>query len=129
MDCPDCGASTVSFAVPDDLREYAPGDGDAAAICTDCLRVHPAAAPDGTPAFDAVSDAFPSSPSAAVPVALFLGLLPSLALNRAAITELVGRVEAAGADPLLLCDRLAADPALSPAVALERRRHQLEQLL
>jgi hypothetical protein len=128
MECPDCGASTVGFPVPADLREYAPADGDAAAVCTDCLRVHPTASPDPDPDFDAVSDAFPSPP-AAVPMALFLGLLPSLALNRGAITELVGRVEAAGTDPLLVCDRLAADPSLSPAVALERRRHQLEQLL
>ena len=129
MECPDCGAPTVRFAVPSDLQEHAPDEADAAAICADCLRVHRATAPDGSPDFGAVSDAFPSSPSAAVPMALFLGLLPSLALNRSAVTELVGRVEAAGTDPLLVCDRLAADPALSPAVALERRRHQLEQLL
>lgn len=129
MDCPDCGAPTVRFAVPPDLREYAPDGGDAAAICTDCLRVHPAASTDSTPDFGAASDAFPSTPEAAVPMALLLGLLPSLALNRAAITELVGRVEAAGSDPLLVCDRLAADPELTPAAALERRRQQLEQLL
>ncbi|WP_121820294.1 DUF6276 family protein [Halostella salina] len=129
MDCPDCGAPTVRFAVPSDLRDHAPDDGDAAAICTDCLRVHPAAEPADDPEFGAVSDAFPTAASAAVPAALLLGVLPSLALNRESITVLVGRVEAAGTDPLLLCDRLAADPTLSPSVDLERRRHQLEQLL
>ncbi|NHN46722.1 hypothetical protein G9464_03810 [Halostella sp. JP-L12] len=128
MDCPDCGAPTVAFSVSPDLRECAPGDGPAAAICTDCLAVLPAAEPADDPAFDDVSGAFPSGP-AAVPTALLVGLLSSLAVNRDAIERLVGRVEAAGADPLLVVDRLAADPDLSPAVDLDRRRHQLEQLL
>ena len=128
MDCPDCGAPTVAFPVPPDLREHAPGDGSAAAICTDCLGVHPATAPDDDPAFDEVSGAFPTGP-AAVPTALLVGLLPSLAVNREAIGTLVERVERAGADPFLVVDRLAADPDLSPAVDLDRRRHQLEQLL
>ena len=128
MDCPDCGAPSVAFSVPPDLREYAPDDGSAAAICTDCLGVHPATPPDDDPAFDSVSEAFPTG-SAAVPTALLVGLLSSLAVNREAIADLVDRVERAGADPLLIVDRLAADPDLSPAVDLDRRRHQLEQLL
>lgn len=128
MDCPDCGAPTVAFSVPTDLREHAPDDAAAAAICTDCLAVSPTTPPDDDPAFDEVSGAFPTGP-AAVPTALLVGLLPSLALNREAITVLVDRVERAGADPFLVVDRLAADPELSPAADLDRRRHQLEQLL
>lgn len=128
MDCPDCGAPTVAFSVPPDLREHAPDDSAAAAICTDCLAVAPASDPADDPSFDEVSDAFPTGP-AAVPAALLVGLLPSLAINREAIGTLVERVERAGADPFLVVDRLAADPDLSPAVDLDRRRHQLEQLL
>ena len=128
MDCPDCGAPTVAFAIPPDLREHAPDDAAAAAICTDCLAVTAATDPADDPAFDAVSGAFPTGP-AAVPTALLVGLLPSLAVNREAIGTLVERVERAGADPFLVIDRLAADSDLSPAVDLDRRRHQLEQLL
>jgi hypothetical protein len=128
MDCPDCGAPTVAFSVPPALCEHAPDDAAAAAICTDCLAVTAATDPADDPAFDKVSDAFPTGP-AAVPTALFLGLIGSLAVNREAIGTLVERIERAGADPFLVIDRLAADPDLSPAVDLDRRRHQLEQLL
>lgn len=129
MHCPDCGADAVAFAVPADLREYLPEGTEGAALCAECLRVHPADEPDGAPDFAAVSDAFPTSEDAAVPMALLVGLLSSLALYREEISALVARVEAAGADPLLVVDRLATDPTLSPAADLERRRHQLEQLL
>jgi hypothetical protein len=128
MDCPDCGAPTVSFAVPPDLRECVPESATAAALCTACLGLHPADDSDSDPDFGAVSDVFPAD-DAAVPMALLVGLLSSLALYREEIATLVGRVEAAGTDPLLVLDRLAADPDVAPAVDVERRRRQLEQLL
>lgn len=129
MDCPACGAPTVAFAVPADLREYLPGEDAGAALCTSCLRLHPVGDPPADPpAFSRVGDAFPEG-EAAVPMALLVGLLDSLAQYRAEITALLERVERAGTDPFLVVDRLADDPSVDAAADLRRRRHQLEQLL
>jgi hypothetical protein len=127
MDCPACGEPAVSFAVPDEYAAHAPGEG-AAAVCTRCLSVAAADSGSVEPSFDAVSDAFPDG-AAGVPMALLVGLLDSLATNRAAIEALVAAVEREGADPMLVLDRLAADGSLDPAVDLAGRRRQLEQLL
>lgn len=130
MDCPECGAATLDFPVAEAYREYLPGDEPGAAICRGCLTLHPVASPpDEIPDFTAISDAFPSNEDAAVPTALMVGLLSSLALYRQEISALLERVERAGADPLLVVDRLADDPALEPATDLRGRRRQLEQLL
>jgi len=128
MDCLDCGTQTVSFDVPSNLRECAPESAAAAALCTACLGLHPADDSDPDLDFGSVSHAFPTG-EAAVPMALLVGLLSSLALHRDEIATLVERVEAAGTDPLLVLDRLAADREVDSAVDVERRRHQLEQLL
>ncbi|WP_255193562.1 DUF6276 family protein [Natronobeatus ordinarius] len=128
MACSACGGAVVDFSIPTDAREYAPGDTGAASICTTCLTVDSSENPDD-PDFSRVSDAFPTNRSAAVPLALALGRCDSLVTNRAALETLLERVERAGADPLLIIDRLLADPSIEPAVDLERRRHQLEQLL
>ncbi|WP_440763529.1 DUF6276 family protein [Natronorubrum sp. DTA7] len=129
MACSVCDSPTVSFSVPEQYREFAPAQASAATCCTRCLTVEPA--DDDTlaePDFTRVSNAFPTS-EAAIPLALALGLCSSLATNRAAIEELLEAVERAGTDPLLVLDRLVADPELEPEIDLERRRHQIEQLL
>ena len=129
MDCPACSGPTVAFAVPADLREYLPGDDPGAALCTACLRLHPVADPPADPPeFAHVSDVFPDG-EAAIPFALLVGLVDSLAQYRSELTALLERVERAGADPLLALDRLADDPSVNAAADLRRRRHQLEQLL
>ena len=130
MDCPACGAPTVAFAVPDEYRSLLRGAEPGAALCTRCLRLHPATdPPEPAPDLAAVSDAFPGNAAAAVPLALLVGLLDSLATHRAEITDLLDAVERAGTDPFLTVDRLANDPGIDAAVDLRRRRHQLEQLL
>lgn len=129
MDCPDCGSETVAFAVPAEYREFLPGDEPGAALCTRCLTLRPVAdPPEGTPDFGRVSDAVPEG-EAALPLALMLGLLDELALYRAEIGELLLAAERAGVDPLLVLDRLAADPEIDAAADLSGRRRQLEQLL
>lgn len=112
----------VSFAVPPDLREHLPGEESGAAVCPSCLALRPAE-PDDQPGFERFGDAFPTG-EVAVPMALGLGLLDSLAIHREAIVALFDRVERAGTDPLLVLARLDADPSFD----IERRRHQLEQL-
>lgn len=129
MDCPDCQVPMVIFEVPERYREHAPSASATAALCPECLALAEADEPPGDAGFDRVSSAFPSDEAAAVPMALAVGLLESLALNRAAIEALLDDVVAAGADPLLVLDRLHAQGGVDPAVDLERRRHQLEQLL
>jgi hypothetical protein len=126
MDCPDCGEETVAFAVPEDYRELAPGDDEALALCPTCLGLHPTADADPEPDFARVGDAFPTG-AAAIPMALALGSLDSLALHRSAIETLLERVERAGADPLLVLDRLAADPGVDARVDLDGRRRQVSQ--
>jgi hypothetical protein len=64
--------------------------------------------PDEDPDLTTVSDAFPGNAEAAVPLAILVGLLDSLATHRAEITELLGAVERAGTDPFLAVDRRAA---------------------
>jgi hypothetical protein len=130
MDCPACGAPTLAFPVDSSYRTALPGDDPGAALCTRCLRIHPVADPPETvPDFTTVSDAFPADADAAVPLALLVGLLDSLAQYRSEIGALLEAVERAGTDPFLAVDRLARDPGLDPAADLDRRRHQLEQLL
>lgn len=130
MDCPACGASTLSFPVPEEFREHLPGDEPGAAICTECLTLSPIEEPpDEVPDFQAISDAFPRDPDAALPMVVVVGLLENLALNRAEIATLLEQVEREGADPMLVLDRLAGDGDLDPAVDLRGRRRQLEQLL
>ena len=126
MDCPDCGNETVAFAVPDEYREFTPDDDEVLALCPTCLGVHPTANPDPDPDFARVGEAFPTG-TAAIPMALALGLLDSLALHRSAIETLLERVERAGADPLLVLGRLAADPEVDARMDLDGRRRQVAQ--
>ena len=129
MDCQDCGATTVPFAVPAEFVDCVPGSESTVALCPRCLALQPASEPAEDPAFERVSDEFPTNPDAAVPLALLLGLIENLALYRAEITELLEAVERAGTDPLLALDRLAADPTIETELELSGRRRQLEQLL
>jgi len=130
MDCPECGATTIAFPLEADLASYLPGDESGAALCTRCLSLHPVGNPPAAvPSFDAMADAYPSDPDAGVPMALVLGLLSSLALYRDELSGLLTRVERAGTDPLLVIDRLDADPSIDSAVDLGRRRRQLEALI
>ncbi|MFC4439451.1 MULTISPECIES: DUF6276 family protein [Natrialbaceae] len=138
MACSACGSdSAIVCSLSDEYRDYAPADAAAISVCTHCLTVDPVendAAAVGTerdeePDFSRLSDAFPTRPSRAIPLVLAIGLCSSLATNRSAIESLLEEVERAGTDPLLAIDRLCADPGVEPAVDLERRRHQLEQLL
>lgn len=129
MSCPACGTSTLSFPVPPALREHAPGSGTGAAICPTCLWTQ-AADTDTEPDFSAIHPAFPSDEAGAA-LALTLGLLDSLALRRTAVDECCAYAERAGADVLLTLDRLADDDGerVDPHVDLDRRRHQLAELL
>jgi hypothetical protein len=130
MDCPDCGATTIVFEIPVELRKFVPGEERTAALCTRCLTLHPApeneAAAD--PQFSAVSDAFPRGEEA-IATAIVVGLLPSFALYRREIEALIERIERAGTDPFLMLDRLADDPDTEPAADLRRRREHLEGTL
>lgn len=128
MDCPSCPARMIVFEVPPDYLDYAPDGAEFAALCPECLTL--AAAPAEAPAeesFERMGAAFPLD-EAAVPMALAVGLLDSLALNRQSIEALLTHVERAGVDPLLVLDRLASQGSVQPAFDLRRRRHQLEQL-
>ena len=134
MNCPDCGAETIPFDVPDELREYVPGEESAVALCSHCLELHPAPRNEATtnPDFTTIIDSFPVSETpnhGSIAMALIVGLLPSYTLYRREIEALVERVERAGVDPLLVLDRLADDPDLEPETDLRRRRGHLEQLL
>mgnify|MGYP000636902111 CR=1 FL=1 len=129
MDCPECDSSVVEFAVPEQFQELLPGDEPGVAVCTHCLTLHPADGKASDPDLQRISDAFPSDPDAAVPMALAVGLLDQFALYRSEIGTLFEAVERAGADPLLVIDRLAADPTVDSHIDLAGRRRQLEQLL
>lgn len=127
MACPACDGNLVAFGVPAALREHAPDDASTAAICVDCLRTFPVDDGDAAlddPDFDAVHPAVPDG-EAGVALALVCGKLESLALNRAAIEELLAYAEAHGADIHLFFDRLEAPDA---AFDVARRRDELLDL-
>lgn len=131
MRCDACGGDAVAFDVPEEFREYAPDEATVAAICPTCLTVQSAPNADATDADAAttVHDAFPADPGDAAGVALLVGLLESLVLNRSELQSLVERLEAGGTDAFLVLDRLATDPDVDAQVDLERRRAQLQQLI
>lgn len=130
MDCPECGGPTTAFQVPAAYREFLPGDESGAALCTRCLTLQPVADPAAAhPDVEAISTAVPDNEDAAVPLVLLLGLIENLALYREEISTLLTDVERAGVDPMLVLDRLAADPDVEAVADLRGRRRQLEQLL
>ncbi len=119
----------VRFAVADEWRSHLPEDSPGAAICPTCLTMEPDPDPPASPPeFYHIGEPFPEG-EAAVPMAISLGLLDSLALNRSEITDLFAAVEEAGTDPLLVLDRLATAGSVDSRVDLQGRRQQLEQLL
>ena len=141
MTCSRCTSAVISFAIPAEYQRVLPEDESepsenpvVGTLCTSCLTLETVSEthlrPEQLerPDFSAVSTAFPRDVDAGVPLALALGLSDSLALNRSAIETLLEAVERAGTDPLLVIDRLLVDPTVDPAIDLERRRHQLEQL-
>jgi hypothetical protein len=128
MSCPACGGRTVAFAVPANLRDYAPGSSAHAILCASCLRVHAADEGSATPTFEAVHESFPDGEAGAA-LALALGLFDSLALRRDAIDDCCSDAERAGADVLLTLDRLADAAGVDPHFDIERRRHQLAEML
>ncbi|GAB6879711.1 hypothetical protein JCM17823_19850 [Halorubrum gandharaense] len=131
MVCPHCEAPVVAFVVPEELLAYAPAR--ESAVCTRCLRTFRAAEAGVSPAgesaadtdFAAVDRAFPSG-EAGVALALAVGKLESLALNRAAVEALVEHARNAGVDPWLFFERLSAPDA---AFDVERRREQVLELV
>lgn len=129
MDCPECGTRALAFSVPEHLAGHLPDGRPAAALCPRCLRVTPAESGTDAPDFTAVSDSFPRDREAATTLAVALALLDSPALYRDELEALVGRLERTGVDPLLVLCRLADDDDLDPHLELDRRRHQLEELL
>lgn len=99
-------------------------------LCTRCLHVDPLDdPPEDVPNFQTVSTAFPSSPERALTIVVILALLDSVALYRSELDAVATIAEKRGVDTLLVLDRLAGDPALDPGFDLQRRRHQLAQLL
>ncbi len=154
MDCTRCQAETVAFSLPSTYRDpallpdgFADVDGHGhrrepalhrATICPRCLTVRAgpvdAECDESGPSalegdrVDRIASTFPRDADAAVPLALALACCESMAHNREPLSALLECVERAGVDPLLTIDRLLDDPSIEPAVDLERRRHQLEQL-
>ncbi|MFB6269293.1 MAG: DUF6276 family protein [Halobacterium sp.] len=129
MTCPHCGAETLRFPVPEDVREYLPDERPAAAICKNCLSVAPADdAPAEYPDFSTISDALPAGETGAI-VACLLALLDRLVVHRSEAEAVATLAERRGVDVLLVLDRLAADDSLDPRIDLRRRREQLEQLI
>ncbi|MFW6458833.1 MAG: DUF6276 family protein [Halodesulfurarchaeum sp.] len=130
MECPDCGRDMLAFEVPPDQRTHLPGDDPGAAICPRCLRLVPIVDPPANaPDFRIIDDAFPAEPDAAIPMALLLGLLSSLAIYRQEISAFLEAVERTGVDPLLVIDRLSVAEGVETPLDLDGRRRQLEQLL
>lgn len=130
MDCPACDSPAVGFEIPDEFASCTPADAPGAALCTHCLRLAPVddVSAIDTPEFSSLSRSFPTGREG-IAMALLTGLLDSLATYHDEIEQLVERLERAGTDPLLVLDRLDREPDIDPEVPLDRRRHQLQQVL
>lgn len=125
MDCSEHPPS-IAVSVPEDLREYAPDNAATISQCPRCLVVTPGGSDPQSP--QAISTHYPSG-AAGVGIILLIHLLDSLAHNRSAIRELVTTIEYHGTDVFATLSRLQADATVDPAVELDRRLVQLEQLL
>ncbi|MFB6302326.1 MAG: DUF6276 family protein [Haloferacaceae archaeon] len=127
---PDCEGRTVAFRVPPDLRDYAPEGAAVAELCARCLRTFPTDGADAEPApsFDAVLDAFPDGEAGAA-LALALGRLDRLALERPAVVACCEYAERAGADVYLTLDRLGTAGSVVPHFDADRRKQQLRTFL
>lgn len=129
MDCTECGGERLPIAVPPDLRHQLPDDSELVTVCAHCLDLRPTEnLTTELTDFATISDALPDDREVAAAMVVATALLSSLARNRQRIDALLERVEAAGVDPLLVLDRLAADPGVEPNFDIERRRRQLLQL-
>lgn len=130
MQCSECRGEVIPFAVPSELRGYAPGE--AATICSQCLAVQAANPKNAQPAsetrFEEIVESFPNGESG-VRMALIVGLLSSLALNRSEIETLVAELADDGVDALLVLEDLENASSLQPRISVGRRRHQFEQLM
>ncbi|WP_122088107.1 DUF6276 family protein [Halalkalicoccus subterraneus] len=130
MDCATCGGETLLVSASD-LGAYLPDEPETVAVCRTCLTVAPAEtdATDDPSDVTALSTGLPDDPDTALALALLVTLCESLALYRSEIEDLVERIELAGVDPLSALDHLQNDPTVDLALDVERRRHQLVQLL
>lgn len=129
--CPECGGSVTIRSIPAGCRGILGDDPATAAVCKTCLTVTPSPGVPVELGWDPgdVSDALPSNADAFVAVALLVNLLESIALNREDILTVVDYLETHGVDALLAIDRLSIDSSLSPQVDLDRRYHQLAQII
>jgi len=129
---PDCACdpTPVAFRVPPALYEVAPAE--TAAICPRCLAVGAAdaavAEPADHPAFDRVADVFPAD-YGGVALALLLGKIPSLAVEKPAVRTLRDHAEQAGVDVTLTLERLSEIDDVEPGFPLDRKVVQMEQLV
>jgi hypothetical protein len=120
----------LEFPVSGELAQYVPTGAPGAAICPSCLALEPDDDPPADrPRWDEISEPFPTEDEAAVPMALAIGLLTSLALYRSDIDALFDHVEEAGVDPMLVLEGLAESPEIDSSIDLAGRKRQLEQLL
>ncbi|WP_259370346.1 DUF6276 family protein [Salinarchaeum laminariae] len=126
MPCSLCEAAMVDYAVPGSLQQFAPDE--TVTVCTNCLTIESDAGDSTAEDLDAISEELPAG-DAGVGVVLLVDLLDALATNRSEIEELVDQLEDEGSDPMLALDRLAEDPGLDPAVDIQRRSTQLQQLV
>ena len=125
-----CRPAPVAFRVPPALYEVAPAE--TAVICPRCLTVGAAdtgvAEPADHPAFDRVADVFPTD-YGGVALALLLGKLPSLAVEKPAVRTLRDHAEQAGVDVTLTLERLSEIDDVEPGFPLDRKVVQMEQLM
>lgn len=130
MNCATCGSDVLFVSAPD-LGAYLPGEPETVSVCRSCLTVAPAETEptDDRAAVTDLSTGLPDDPDTALALALLVTLCESLALYRSEIEELVERIEQAGVDPFSTFDYLKNDPDIALVLDVERRRHQLIQLL
>jgi hypothetical protein len=119
------------FPVSEPLREYTPASAARAAICPRCLRLasaEPTATDSVDATFERVDRSIPAG-EGGIAVAVLLGLLPSLTLERDAVTAVRDHAERAGVDVTLTLERLRDADGVAPHFDLDRRIVQMEQLL
>lgn len=114
--------------VPADLQPYAPNEASTIAHCPVCLAVEATSQGEETVSPQQSTEAVPPG-DAGVATILLVDQLSSLALNRDSIDELIKYIEGEGADAFSTLERLIGDPAIEPAVDIERRLTQLEGMV
>jgi len=126
MNCPHCDKQLIQRRVPTELQSVLRSEAKSVFLCDRCLYTQPGELSETTA--QAMFTEIPSFPEGerGIAVALLLGRLNQLALNRQSAEALCEYIIANGVDIYLLIDRIIENKSIEPHYDLQRRWEQFQ---